>query len=363
MSTYQVPLLTENVDSLLRSRITSQNMQREYGIPKRQADALSEYINRENGEKRAKRIRPSYVFATAIDMGKLRLESVTKYENPNVKKFYPLAATIELDHNFFLIPDDMVDNEITDMNAKRRGGPAYHVQHGIPYGINDADSLRSISDLTLVRNEDMWTSDAYKRIVSMRAEMLHETGQGQDLEITRRKMPIDKTSIEDVDKIHEMKSGYTQIGVKYALTAMGYSNLKVDRLTGPLKNITKAFQDMDDVIGTIDLDIGKSSDLDEGKRTKLLRMLYDRCDPSEREWVCGIVRNGPEDERFGRDYKINDDDKNKIIVLMNSYGVVDEVKESAVKNLEEGNREIIKILGKEMPYTVSMNNYCVYRKF
>lgn len=363
MASYQVPLLTENVDNLLRSRITSENMQREYGITKRMADALSEYVNRENGSKKAKRIRPSYVFATAADMDQLKPEDIINYNNPVVQKFYPLAATIELDHDFFLIPDDMVDNEITDPNAKRRGGPAYHVQHGIPYGINDADSLRSISDLTLTRNADKWSSDAYRRLIGMRAEMLHETGQGQDLEITRRKMPIEYTTIEDIDRIHEMKSGYTQIGVKYALTAMDYPALKVDALTQPLKKITRAFQDMDDILGTVVLDLGKSSDLDEGKRTKLLRMLYDRCDPSEREWITGLIRNGPEDKRFPNNYRIRNEDKIRVVGLMNKHGIVNEVKESTYKNLQEGITGMVKIIGIEMPYTTSIHNSCVYRTF
>ena len=78
----------------------------------------------------------------------------------------PVAAAVELVHNFFLVHDDIQDN-----SDKRRGRPTSWVKWGMPMAINVGDALFVMSNQAIIDLKEMHPPE----IVVKAAEVLHNT--------------------------------------------------------------------------------------------------------------------------------------------------------------------------------------------
>ena len=212
-----------------------------------------------------KRLRPIIVLTVARALGGITGET----------RALPLAAAVEVFHNFTLIHDDIMDND-----DFRRGVPTVHKIWGVPKAILAGDLLFSISFLLI--------SDAINRGLSRESgfeafKVLAEAsrkvceGQGYDLKYEET---------WDVDESDYLKMIYLKTGALIEASAMlgaiaaGGGKDVVSALGEYGRLVGIAFQIRDDILGVFG-DPGKTgkpvyNDLRQGKKTLLVLYTINR---------------------------------------------------------------------------------------
>jgi len=181
----------------------------------------------------------------------------------------PMAAAVELVHNFTLVHDDIMDQD-----DKRRGVPTVHVQYGIPMAINAGDML---------------FAKAYQAALESQPKVLSSKKTLQALEtLTKAILRICEGQAMDMDFVKRETVGEDEyiemIGLKTAVlleasaivgaTVGGGSNREIHRLGRAMMAAGLAFQLVDDVLGLTadEAVLGKpvGSDIREGKKTLIV---------------------------------------------------------------------------------------------
>ena len=208
-----------------------------------------------------KRIRAAFVFSGA------RLVDPAAGDAPAV---CDAAAAIELLHTYFLIHDDIMDEDLV-----RRGGPSVHValaaatgseKLGRDLAILAGDLAASLHE-RLVAGLDI-AEDRRKRVAGLFARMHADVIHGQTLDL------LGSAAEEDVAD-HKTAS-YTTVGpIAIGAALAGASFDDTARLAAIARPIGIAFQLRDDLIGVFGdpAATGKprGSDLKSGKRTLLIQ--------------------------------------------------------------------------------------------
>jgi geranylgeranyl diphosphate synthase, type I len=220
-----------------------------------------------------KRIRPLLVLLSAIATGS------------NWNDFLPVAASVELIHNFSLIHDD-----IEDSSELRRGRETAWKKWGIPQAINAGDLLFTIAHTSLIKHSTA-LSDAE---ILEAAKLLHQTcirltqGQFLDMDFENREIvPVEKYWLMIEGKTAALMSCSAELGA-----------LKADPVTRQLfgefgRSIGLAFQIQDDILGLWGetAATGKSSDSDLISKKKTLPILYalQNNETFAHQWINGIT--------------------------------------------------------------------------
>lgn len=367
------------------------------------AERLGDYMSKNGG----KYIRPAYVFATAMALGKFSPENLDGRIDAKTmsifRKFLPAAISLQYDHNRFLMHDDP-----EDYGLLRRGEPAYHVVHGLDFGINDGDYLDVISENVLVNSNDIfgniWSGETRDRIIDARTRMQERTVFGQNYEFTKRDQHIGMTTVNDVIKILEMKTGYTtETPVRYGCIISGKSDRFIEGLARLMLDATISFQIRDDLLNILsdkassagksnlkDQNMGKdwAGDLDEGKRTLPLVLAYQRASAKDRKFIEQHISSRGPYMRLGdmkRKYDFNDPSdameltkllfvgnekrklpnsvKERIIEIEHECGAIQDSKKIMMDYLNRANEGLKLKLGKAAGTIIQMNNFAVYRNF
>lgn len=195
----------------------------------------------------------------------------------------PIAAAIELVHNFSLVHDDIQDN-----SELRRGRKTTWVNWGAPMAINVGDALFVIANQSVLDLEKHYPAEMVVHAAGILNECCLDLTRGQYLDMSYEERT--DLAMEDYwpmigGKTSALLSACTQIGA-----LLGYAQserVELYRLFG--YNLGLAFQVQDDILGIWGDEAltGKSaaSDLVEGKNS--LPVLY------------GIEQNG----RFAKRWK------------------------------------------------------------
>ncbi len=227
-----------------------------------------------------KALRPTLCLMSAEAMGQ------------NYRKALPVAAAVELVHNFSLIHDDIQDDD-----EERRHRRTVWKIWGKPQAINAGSAMRVLSNVALARAQDRGIP---KEKFHMMQTMLDETtlklieGQYFDIDFERR---FDIT----VDDYLTMIRGKTAslISCSLVMGAMTGTDdpavLQVFRLLG--ENLGAGFQIRDDLLGMWGdpKETGKPKGNDIIRKKKTLPIVMGLCSKSEtvRETIRGIFRKDP----------------------------------------------------------------------
>jgi geranylgeranyl diphosphate synthase type I len=177
----------------------------------------------------------------------------------------PVAAAIELVHNFSLVHDDIQDN-----STMRRGRATVWKNWNMPQAINVGDALFVISNQALMDLSNRYTAQTVLRTARVIHDACLDLTRGQYLDMTYENR--NDLSIEDYWKMIEGKtaalfSACTQVGA--ILGDADEQTIIQFRLFG--RNLGLAFQIQDDILGIWGNEAltGKSatSDLVEGKNS------------------------------------------------------------------------------------------------
>ena len=187
----------------------------------------------------------------------------------DTEKALPIAAAVELIHNFTLVHDDIMDQD-----NRRRGVPTVHVLYGIPLAINAGDMLFAKAYEAALQSP---TKGVPPRKTLRALEVLTEAtvaiceGQAMDMAFEKRNNVSEQEYMEMIEKkTATLLAASAEVG---AIVGDG-SSRQITRLSHAMRASGLAFQIVDDVLGvTADEKVlGKpiGSDVREGKRTLIV---------------------------------------------------------------------------------------------
>jgi geranylgeranyl diphosphate synthase type II len=231
-------------------------------------------VAREYPSRPGKAIRPALCLAACAAFGG---------EEASVR---PIAVTIELLHNAFLVHDDIVDG-----SERRRGRPTLAAEYGAGLALNAGDALAFLANRALRRHTRTLDRDRAEQILQEFDTMALRTLEGQATELGWRHDNVTALTPEDyLDLILHKTCWYTTIH-PLRIGALVGSRGRAD--LGALMrfgfHLGAAFQIRDDVLNLVgDEDAyGKEidGDLYEGKRTLALIHLVQHAKDADRRRV------------------------------------------------------------------------------
>jgi len=305
------------------------------------ADALARFLAR-----RGKRIRPKLLL--------LAYEGYAQALSPDV---WHIALSLELFHAFALVHDDITDN-----SATRRGGPSMHaMMSDVADRSLDLDAARDkamlAGDILLFAALDTFLrSDPSQpgREVVLKELMGAgvETGVGAFAELVARENGIADISEADVLSLYDRKTAlYTFVYPLRAGALLGGTPaMDLARLRKLALLYGRAFQMRDDLEDLLD---GAASEaraegrrLAEATATLPALLAYQACDASDRAWLAGLHRRGPEQ-----------DDAKRLASLLVQTGAVERTCER-IDELSVDARRIAASLTMREPLRSRLIEYC-----
>ncbi len=223
----------------------------------------------------------------------------------------PVAASIELFHNFTLVHDD-----IEDSSQIRRGKPCLHVSYGLPLALNAGDGLFMAS----------WKSILESPIPPAKAvevgKCLYDSYlavlEGQAVELNWHQNNVWGIGLEDYKSMVRGKTGALIGGACKSGAIIGGADKKVQAALWEFGNeVGVAFQIQDDILNvTGDFEKYKKEiggDIVEGKRTVMVIDLLSKCTKAEAE-KCKSILGNKKATKAQVDY---------VIGLMKKHGSID----------------------------------------
>ncbi len=228
----------------------------------------------------------------------------------------PLAVSIELLHNAFLIHDD-----IADESQQRRGKPTLSETFGTAIALNAGDALAVFSNQVLRRHLRNLERDLSERVHTEFDTMAMRTLEGQATELGWRRDRTEHLTPEDyLDLIMHKTCWYTTIHplrVGALIGSRGRADLRPMVRFG--FHLGAAFQIQDDVLNLVgdEAEYGKeiNGDLYEGKRTLPLIHLMSHAEGADRATVTNYLAMTRETRTAGTVAVIRS--------LMDAYGSIE----------------------------------------
>ncbi len=264
----------------------------------------------------------------------------------------PMAAGVELLHNFSLIHDDIEDNSPT-----RRGRPAVWKLWGMPQAINAGDGMFTLAHLAMDRLRCRGVS--CDRIMDVRetfdrACLALTHGQYLDISFESRERV-------SVDEYRHMISGKTAalIGASTAIGATLAGSPTVAQYEAFGRELGLAFQIQDDVLDLTSKGFAKKKggfgqDVTEGKRSLMVIHTLETASSADKKRLIQILNMHISDQKL----------RNEAIQIMQKYKAIDYARTFAMNLMNESWDAIDKLLppseGKEK--LKAFATYLVQRK-
>ena len=293
----------------------------------------------EDRRKRGKRIRPVLCLLTCESLG----------GSANVAM--PFALSCEIMHNFFLVHDD-----IEDEDTVRRNRPAVWIKYDLAHGINVGDYLFAKTyEAALGCLDQGLDREKLSRLFEIITKTIVHTGEGQALDINARSRR--DLIIEEYLHITTEKTGYYLAcpAIGGALVAGADDKILAD-LEEFGKFIGPVFQITDDVV---DLTKGKGrgekgSDIKEGKRSYLVVHASAFCTEAERRKMFDILDKSRE--------KTTTKDIKWVTSLFEKYNSMEAARKMGNELLEKG-RKVIERLPRDLKENMaSASRYMLERQ-
>ena len=263
-------------------------------------------------------------------------------EGTDVKKALKAAASVEVLHSFLLVHDDIVDKD--DM---RRGKPAMHarITPHIPQGITSPEDIAIIlGDMIMFHSLDLvLDSDIEPKRIVKALKVLTDasinTAIGEMYDLLDNNKSLTKTEFEHILFVMTYKTSRYTISMPLAMGAILAGNEKNPEDFDEIANLLGvAFQLQDDLLGVFGEveKIGKSitSDVEEGKKTLIMKWLYDESTDDEKKFILENLGKG----------EIGKEEFERIRALILKHGIKERIEKYIEEMLDEA-REEVKGLG------------------
>ncbi|RLE50570.1 MAG: polyprenyl synthetase family protein [Candidatus Methanomethylicota archaeon] len=203
----------------------------------------------------------------------------------------PAAAAVELLHNFTLIHDDVMDQDVL-----RRGVPTVHTLWGVPMAILAGDLLfAKVFEIALDLRSRGLSAETISSIVSELAKVTVTISEGQSLDMS---YSLDKKMISEHEYLNMISK--KTAALFESSSAIGAMVGKADEVTiSALRDygfsIGMAFQIKDDVLGITSTEetLGKpiGSDIRGGKKTLIVIHALNNASESQRKEILKVLGN------------------------------------------------------------------------
>lgn len=230
----------------------------------------------------------------------------------------PMAAAIELLHNFTLIHDD-----IQDHSPLRRHRPTAWAIWGIAQAINAGDAMFATAHLALLRSTSRGVPP--ERVLAL-SEMLHQTtlriveGQVLDLGFETRS---DVNTDEYMTMIGGKSAAICRCACWAGATIAGSALERAEQLGDAGFALGLGFQLRDDILGiwgdTSQTGKARADDIRRRKKSLPILMLYDRASAAERTELEAL---------YGQP-EVSPGGVTRILDMLRDYGIEDAVQERA----------------------------------
>jgi geranylgeranyl diphosphate synthase type I len=307
-----------------------ERIQKLFGVPPSRLYAAAAHLPLQGG----KRMRPFMVVKSCEAVGGKPYDAMAA------------ATAIELLHNFTLIHDDLMDNDLL-----RRGMPTVHTLYGRPVAILAGDLLFAESlDLILTSGGD---PERVRRAASAltRATITLSEGQYADMHFEGKG---DVTEAEYLEMVYKKTAALFQAAGEMGAILGGGSEQESRFLGECGKDMGIGFQIFDDYLGVTSTEevLGKSvgNDIREGKKTLLV---IKALETTARERMLKLL--GKKD---ASDREIND-----LVRALQRLGVLDYVLGKAEEHIRRAKASLMKLPDtKARSQLLELVDYSVKRK-
>jgi geranylgeranyl diphosphate synthase type I len=246
------------------------------------------------------------------------------------RRALPIAAAIELVHNFSLVHDD-----IQDRDATRHGRDTVWSLWGEAQAINAGDALLAIAHLSLAESAEAGLSaEAALQAVTLLSRRTLEMvgGQVMDIEFEER---LDVTLEEYLAMISRKTGALFDAALALGALAGGAPTATIEAMGRCGRSLGVAFQVRDDMLGVWGAEqlTGKPAAADIRRRKKSLPVLYafQQAAPGDRERLRALYSRG----------EISEGDVGWVSAVMDSLhaqsycsGVAAQHRDAALRELE-----------------------------
>lgn len=284
-----------------------------------------------------KRIRPLLVMLTCESVG------------GDWRSSLPVAAALELIHNFTLIHDDIMDRD-----EMRRNVPTVHVVYGEPMAILAGDTLFSKSfEIIAFSNIPARAKERIFQEIS-RASVEVCEGQALDMSFEERDFVSEEEYMEMISK----KTGaLIRASVVCGAIVGGADDSTIDRLARYGELIGLAFQIRDDILGIFAKEekLGKpvGSDIAKGKKSLPIIKALELLDDDGRSYLAGVLGK----EQASRE------ELERAARLIERCGALDYCREKAVSLAREAMEVIDDLNLRNRDDLISIASFIVERDF
>lgn len=251
------------------------------------------------------------------------------------EKILPVAASLEMIHNFTLIHDD-----IEDGSELRRGKPCLHRTYGVPLAINAGDGLFALAFNSA--NAAGLPTKISKKVMDSISDMVVLLCAGQHMDISWAQS--ENLEIDERDFL-EMLRRKTGVLIGCAMETGAFAASASPGKTKALRDFGEsvgiAFQIQDDILNLRgeEKKYGKEigGDIREGKRTLMLIRTLSVATMADKEKLVEIYRRPGPSKRGQKEIKT-------VIKMMEEYGAIDYARKRAAAMVAEARNKLDKRL-------------------
>jgi geranylgeranyl diphosphate synthase type I len=247
------------------------------------------------------------------------------------------AIIPEVVHNGTLIVDD-----IEDSSELRRGKPCTYRIYGVDIAVNAGNAMYYLPLLPLMEKKGRLPPEKVRDVYEVYVQEMINLSMGQAMDIAwhRGIANADNLSEEDYLQMCAYKTGtLARMAAKLAAVLAGANTELVDKLGAFAESIGVAFQMQDDVLDLTGKEFaakkgGVGQDITEGKRTLMVIYTLKKASGADRKRLIQILNMHTSDQTF----------RDEAIAIMQKYGAIEHVKQTATRMVDESWSEAEKIL-------------------
>lgn len=273
------------------------------GKPKDLYLASSHYI-----KSGGKRLRPFLVIKSCELLG------------GNMEKALPVAAAIEMIHNFTLVHDDIMDND-----EVRHDVPTVHKYYGLPLAILAGDILfmKAFQSITVFGAKAGLPDDVIVQLIARLTKSCVDVSEGQALDVDMASSSKFSSGPQYINMIGKKTAALFETSCELGALCAQTNKGDADNMARFGRNLGIAFQLVDDLIGVAgDPKITKKpvgNDIREGKKTLPILLAIKKAKGEDKDKILGV---------FGTKNATDSELKEAVGILV-SVGVDREVRHMA----------------------------------
>jgi geranylgeranyl pyrophosphate synthase len=248
-----------------------------------------------------------------------------------------LSIIPEVIHNGTLVIDD-----IEDSSELRRGKPCTYKIFQTDIAVNSGNAMYYLPLLPLMAQRAKVAVEVQRDVYEVYVQEMINLSMGQAMDIAwhRGIANADELSEGDYLQMCAYKTGtLARMAAKMAAVLAGANKPLVEKLGHFAESIGVAFQMQDDILDLTGQEFAKKKggvgqDITEGKRSLMVIYTLKKANGSDKKRLIEILNMHTSDQKF----------RNEAIVLMQKYGAIKYVKQTAEKMVKESWSETEKLL-------------------